>query len=584
MRRRSAQPPHAPTAPRVRPGSVSVAVDLAPRSRPCPAVQHSKPSRLALLTLGALCAAAACRSNEAEPSRPGHGNELTAAKVRELIASGALKPIEPRPGPPLADSERAAHDELTAQDSPPNELDAAVQRILEAQRARSAGAAPVADPSAIANAIAPANATLPAPQGSIPAPVPAPAPSTAVAPASTSEGAVKPAELPSVPTTIAHALTGEPAENPYLTFGKRILVYENGLIMKPYPLRIGMGEKLLNLLKTYGNFPLYAEGAQNPDQVRLDLLKDWDQEQVSNLRAVDIEETKIQQPFKIADWLVVTARAERLKEVESFINIFAAGVPQIEIEAKIVEVTTTDVLDLGVKPVNDTTPIFGFPDQTFVQGFSYNFPNSSSVLNSILQLSTVQDGLSFNLLLQMLQTYENVSIISRPKIAVREGGIAKIINTIKLPSLNVTGIAADGRANSVVSYEEVGIKLYVVPRVVGTQTVALNIDVEASQQSGSVVIYSTTASTSTPAQIISNPIISRRAAQTVVYLEPGQAVILGGLVSERTVDTENKVPILGSIPLLGYFFKSTLKRKEQANVLFFIRPRILTGSDLNREF
>lgn len=596
MRRRSAQPPQAPTAPRVRPGSAFVSADAAERSLPFTTLWRSKPSRLTGLVLGALCVAAACRSTDSEPASAGRGNELTAEKVRELIASGALKPIEPRQAQPLSDAERATHDELTTQDSPPNELDDAVQRILEAQRVRSAGATPASaavesapNPPAVALANPPAQVpeSVPAsstpPPAANPAPTPAPAPPAAVAP-STVEGGAKPADVPTVPTTIAHSLVGEPAENPYLTFGKRILVYENGLIMKPYPLRIGMGEKLLNLLKTYGNFPLYAEGAQNPDQVRLDLLKDWDQEQVSNLRASDIEETKIQQPFKIADWLVVTARAERLKEVESFINIFAAGVPQIEIEAKIVEVTTTDVLDLGVKPVNDTTPVFGFPDHTFVQGFSYNFPNSSSALNSILQLSTVQDGLSFNLLLQMLQTYENVSIISRPKIAVREGGIAKIINTIKLPSLNVTGIAADGRANSVVSYEEVGIKLYVVPRVVGTQTVALNIDVEASQQSGSVVIYSTTASSSTPAQIISNPIISRRAAQTVVYLEPGQAVILGGLVSERTVDTENKVPILGSIPLLGYFFKSTLKRKEQANVLFFIRPRILTGSDLNREF
>ena len=115
--------------------------------------------------------------------------------------------------------------------------------------------------------------------------------------------------------------------------------------------------------------------------------------------------------------------------------------------------------------------------------------------------------------------------------------------------------------------------------MVGTQTVALNIDVEASAQSGSSVSF-----VLQNGQAISNPIISRRAAKTVVYLEPGQAVILGGLISERTVDSENKVPFLGTIPILGYLFKSTFKRKEQTNVLFFIRPRILQGSDLNREF
>ncbi len=61
-------------------------------------------------------------------------------------------------------------------------------------------------------------------------------------------------------------------------------------------------------------------------------------------------------------------------------------------------------------------------------------------------------------------------------------------------------------------------------------------------------------------------------------------MILGGLISERTVEREKKVPLLGDIPLLGILFRSTYKRTEKTNVLFFIRPRILRGTDLNRPF
>jgi general secretion pathway protein D len=61
-------------------------------------------------------------------------------------------------------------------------------------------------------------------------------------------------------------------------------------------------------------------------------------------------------------------------------------------------------------------------------------------------------------------------------------------------------------------------------------------------------------------------------------------VILGGLITERTVETERKVPLLGDIPLIRHLFRSQFTRKEQTNVLFFIRPRILQGSDLNRQF
>lgn len=370
-------------------------------------------------------------------------------------------------------------------------------------------------------------------------------------------------------------------ENPYLAFGKRIQVYpETGLIMKPYPLRVGTGSRLENLLRTYGNFQLWESGPQRPDQVRLQMIEKWDQELFNDLRLALPDDGR---PVNVADWLVVVAGADLLREVESFINIFAAGVPQIEIEAKIVEVTVVDSLDLGVGPINETTPIFGFPDHTFVESFSFNLPSGNgstfSSVNSLLALGGVQDGLRFNAILQALATFENVSIISRPKIAVREGGKAEIVNTLKIPTYAVSGITADGKFGATLNYEEVGIKLFVVPRVIGTQTVALNIDIEASAESGSAVTF-----TIDNGPTLTNPIISRRGAKTVVYLEPGQAVILGGLITERVVDSNERVPILGSIPVLGYLFRATHKRKEQTNVLFFIRPRILQGSDMNREF
>ncbi len=380
----------------------------------------------------------------------------------------------------------------------------------------------------------------------------------------------------------AEATTAFP-ENPYILFGKRIQVYpETGLIMKPYPLKVGTGVKLNELLTTFGNFPLYdpKSGPQRPDTVRLDLKEKWDMEPlVADLRVPMTTDGTL---VNLADWLVVTAGFERLKEVESFINIFAAGVPQIEIEAKIVEVSTTDTLDYGVRPIDTNTPIFGFPDHTFVNQFNYNLPNQAnfSTGDALLQLGAVQDGMAFNAILEALATYQNVSINSRPKIAVREGGRAEIVNTLQIPYYTVNSIAVNGQVAANLAMVEVGVKLFVIPRVVGTRTVALNIDVEASQEAGSATTFSLQ-----NGQTISNPIIAKRGAKTVVYLEPGQAVILGGLIAERTVDAINKVPILGDIPLLGpLLFRSTFKKKELTNVLFFIRPRILQGSDLHTEF
>jgi type II secretory pathway component GspD/PulD (secretin) len=375
----------------------------------------------------------------------------------------------------------------------------------------------------------------------------------------------------------------EPPQNPFVQFGARIRVYPDGTITKPFPLRVGTGARMEKLIREYGNFPLWTPEAGQPSppqMVKLELLEKWDVELYQDLRnnaAPGATETPL------ADWLVVTSGNDLLQEVEDFINLFAAGVPQIEIEAKIVEVTLTDVLDIGVHAPAGTT-MFSWPGGAFVKALDSSLPNMSNGVEGLLQVGGVGDAVTFNAILEALAVNDNVSIISRPKIAVREGGRADINNTLRIPYLKVTSINNNGGYNANVEYQEVGVKLFVVPRVVGTQTVALNIDVEQSQQSGSETVLATASTPTTPSSSVQVPVLSARSARTIVYLQPGQAVILGGLITERNVDTVRKVPLLGDIPVVKYLFRSTFSRKEQTNVLFFIRPRILQGIDLNREF
>ncbi len=367
-------------------------------------------------------------------------------------------------------------------------------------------------------------------------------------------------------------------QNPYLSFGERIKVYPDGTITKPYPLRVGTGEKMKALMEAYGNFPLWKPElglVSTPETVKIENLPGWDVELYQDLRVPAPGPDAGQfgpSPQALADWLVVTAGFELLTEVEDFINLFAASVPQIEIEAKIVEITFSDSLDLGA------TTAIEWPSNTFVQGVVSNTPNAAQGVGGLFTLSAVQNGVVFDALLEALAARENVAIISQPKIAVREGGRADILNTTRTPFVEITTLNPTGGFNAKLSYIETGVKLFVVPRVVGTRTIALNIDIEASQQSGNQVTLVS------GSEEISVPITSIRGAHTVVYLQPGQAVILGGLISERTVERTRKTPILGDIPLLKYLFSARLSIKEQSNVLFFIRPRILQGAELHREF
>ena len=391
---------------------------------------------------------------------------------------------------------------------------------------------------------------------------------------------------------VEEAELADPPLNPYLEFGQNIIWYElrdgdtERLIMKPYTFPGGTGAKIFSLLQSYGDFSIFAAvkdgaipeglGAQPEDAVLLDLREGFSVEAYSDPRSPGL---KAPQSVALSDVLFVTAAAKQLSEVEHFIDLFAAEVRQIEIEAKIVEVTTRDALDLGVKPVDAATPIFGFPNPgTFVNQIDFSFANSTDASEALFQLGAVFDGVTFNAVLEAVASFENVSIISRPKVAVREGGRADIVNVKRIPFYNVTAISASGIPTTSLQFQDVGVQMYVVPRVIGRDTVILNIDIEASQSTGTAVSFTVGES------VIAVPEISRRNARTVVRLEPGQAVILGGLISQRTVLRETKIPFVGDIPVLGALFRSKLESKEQTNVLFFIRPRLLEGSDLNSPF
>jgi hypothetical protein len=374
-------------------------------------------------------------------------------------------------------------------------------------------------------------------------------------------------------------------QNPYIEFGPRIVVHDNGLIVKPYPLPLGKAEKILQFMQLYAPFPIEKVDPANPpkqaasvDSVLAEVLPNWEVGYFHDLRK-EGPAPAAQKP--IADWLVITTGSELLYEVEAFINLFLAEVPQVEIEAKIVEVTEMEELDLGVRGAG-SGPVLQFPDGKLVDSFDYDFPNVGADASGLLTLGGVQDGVTYGLLIQAAELSSNVEISSMPKIAVREGERAEILNTQELPTYTISSINQDGNYSAALVYKEVGVKLFIVPAIIGTDTVALYIDIEASQQVGEQSFFVSTGLSGTTE--LQAPVLANRKAKTVVYLRPGEGVILGGLTTERTVKQVRGVPILGRIPLLGLLFRSKFDRTERTSVLFFIRPRILQGIDLQRPF
>jgi type II secretory pathway component GspD/PulD (secretin) len=393
-------------------------------------------------------------------------------------------------------------------------------------------------------------------------------------------GAVPEVQLPQIPPLLR--------QDPYIRFGERIIVrpVEGGepIITKPYTLPAGKAVRLIELLDALQPFRCRprppvdpATGVEppiDPAQLEYQVLENWDEEFYSDLTPetpdkVPAPATKV----ALSDVIVVTAGYGLLEQFEEFLDLFAAaGVPQIELEAKIIEVVESDTLDIG-QTVN-----FTFGTDTLVQGAGFDLPNLTQGAEALLTLGAVQDSFTFDATLEAVRTWDNVQIDSRPKTVVRAGGVAYIESTTEIPYFEIKTLTTSGDFTSSTVYKKVGVQLYISPRIIGTRTLALDVRLIGSQQIGSQATFGIEEA------VVEVPVIAYRTAKTLVYLEPGQTLVIGGLTTQRDRELINKVPLLGDIPLLGFLFRSTFTRTEKQHVLFAISPRIIQHSDFETEF
>jgi general secretion pathway protein D len=165
-------------------------------------------------------------------------------------------------------------------------------------------------------------------------------------------------------------------------------------------------------------------------------------------------------------------------------------------------------------------------------------------------------------LISAVATDSNSNILSSPSITVMDNGEASFIVGEEVPVL--TGSTA-GSSNDnpfqTVERKEVGIKLKVIPQINEGNSVQLDIEQEVSNvlgANGAVDVR-----------------FAKRQLNTSVMVEDAQMIVLGGLIDERALESESKVPILGDIPYLGHLFKSTSTQVEKKNLMVFIKPTII---------
>jgi general secretion pathway protein D len=243
---------------------------------------------------------------------------------------------------------------------------------------------------------------------------------------------------------------------------------------------------------------------------------------------------------------------------------------QVHIEAIIAEVLLDTSKELGVQWLIDGTPGGNAVFSTRFSGTGADIPSiAEGIIPDGLGLiiGRLDDpDLNFITLIRALAGDSESNLLSTPSIVTLDNQEAEIIVGQNVPFVTgeTTTSGSDILTNPFRTIErrDVGIGLKVKPQINEGDTITLEIDQEVSSISGSAT---------SAVDIITNI----RSLKTTVQLEDGELLVLGGLIDDRVIDIEQKVPVLGDIPILGLLFRSTKLTKVKQNLLIFIKATII---------
>lgn len=275
--------------------------------------------------------------------------------------------------------------------------------------------------------------------------------------------------------------------------------------------------------------------------------------------------------------LILSAESEEeLQTLENVIARLDGPRAMVHVEVLIMEVNAQDDLRIGVewtavgetqignKPAAVGGGFVQAPQDSALPGFvNGTFPNGFAVgvFTEAIDIAGVQFN-NLTALVQAVKEERDVNILSTPQILITDQEEAKINVGKNIPFQTRTSSSFDQNYLSF-EYRDVGTILKVTPQISDNETVRLNIGLEVS------LLESTTDF---------KPTTLVRTIDTSVLIKDSGTVVIGGLIENSSARSENKVPLLGDIPLLGRLFKYQTQSRQKTNLLVFLTPRVLKTS------
>ena len=271
--------------------------------------------------------------------------------------------------------------------------------------------------------------------------------------------------------------------------------------------------------------------------------------------------------------VLVAKGVERdLNYIEDLIKTIDQPIPQVMIEARIVEADANFTRDLGIRWggsyafANTSAPYAGT-----VRGGEAGQPGSNYAVNlPLAATSTAFGGLGFAF------ASTNLNIDARIQ-AMEQDGRGKTISSPKVLTLdNKEATIKQGQSIPVTTrtenntfstaYKDAALVLAVTPHISSSKKIRIKVKITKNEPDFS---HSDT---------LGNPTINTKETETEMMVNDGDTVVIGGILSKKETYLENRVPGLADIPILGWLFKTRSKSTTDTELLIFITPKILKNS------
>lgn len=285
---------------------------------------------------------------------------------------------------------------------------------------------------------------------------------------------------------------------------------------------------------------------------------------------------------KSTNSLVVTARPDEFEALSDIVSKLDVVRKQVFIEALIMEVNSEASFSFGI----NWAAAGEVGDVNLIGGVSLN---GSSISLGSNKMASLPSGVSIGAILKDAFTVGNtayniqsilnavkgntdVEVLSTPQLLTldNEEASVEVVDNIPFTKESTTRNDNDFTTQSM-DYKDVGVKLKITPRISDDGSLRLEVEQEVSRVTQGLI-------TLTNGEQLVAPTTRKRLVKTTILLQDGQTAVIGGLLDDQKSYNQSEVPGLGSIPVLGWLFKSRNKDTTRTNLFIFITPKVIRSA------